>query len=428
MRIVLCVLWGVGAAGCCALALRWLGVKNRRLTALSLWIGVCCGLIPFFFSEINIGRIISLAVLGVLTALAAVDRDRPIASLIASAIAVACGGMIQTVVGAVWALDIFSMLFRGTLVVLYLAGACFLLREMEKDFPGEKWKEYLQETDDTEVSEEHGAADNGRWMELAVFFTAYGISCGLPVFWPQPSLPLLLLEVFAFFAGLELIGLLFSNQRERKQALTEKQYRDDMQTYVSVIRSQRHDYNFHVQTLHGLLLRKDYDACEKYLEELLADSVRMNRILPLADAAVSALLLSFQSRAAAQGIGLQIDIENDLSQIATNVYETNKIIGNLLQNAIDETERLKDKSYGIRFSVIKRGEFCVFHVSNRTEKENPMERYRVGHSDKEGHEGIGIASIRTLAERYGGVVYSRMEDDVIHFIAKIPLRLVKEEE
>ena len=57
-----------------------------------------------------------------------------------------------------------------------------------------------------------------------------------------------------------------------------------------------------------------------------------------------------------------------------------------------------------------------------------MERYRVGHSDKEGHEGIGIASIRTLAERYGGVVYSRMEDDVIHFIAKIPLRLVKEEE
>ena len=133
-----------------------------------------------------------------------------------------------------------------------------------------------------------------------------------------------------------------------------------------MIRSQRHDYNFHVQTLHGLLLRKDYDACEKYLEELLADSVRMNRILPLADAAVSALLLSFQSRAAAQGIGLQIDIENDLSQIATNVYETNKIIGNLLQNAIDETERLKDKSYRIRF-LSSRGILRV-PCLNRTEK------------------------------------------------------------
>ena len=426
MRIVLCVLWGMGAACCCALALRWLGGKNRRLVTFSLWIGVCCGLIPFFFPAVKIGLMVSLIVLGALAALAAVDRAYPIASLIASAIAVACGGMLQTVISAVWQLDIFSVLFRGTLITLYLAGTGFLLREMGKHFPGEKWKEYLQE--DEAAEEANGTTDNSGWSELAVFFTTYGVSCALPVLWPQPSLPVLFLEVFAFFAGLELIGLLFSNQRERKQVLTEKQYRDDMQTYMSVIRSQRHDYNFHVQALHGLLLRKDYDACEKYLEELLADSVRMNRILPLADAAVSALLLSFQSRAAAQGIGLQIDVENDLSQIATNVYETNKIIGNLLQNAIDETEGLKDKSYGIRFSIIKRGEFCVFHVSNRTEKENPMERYRVGHSDKEGHEGIGIASIRTLAERYGGVVYSRMEDDVIHFIAKIPLRLVKEEE
>ena len=433
MRIVLSVLWGVGAAGCCALALRWLGVKNRRLVAFSLINGSCCGLLPLFFSETDIGLAVSLAALVILTALAALDRDYPIASLIAASIACACGGMLQTVVGAVWGLSLFSWLFRGTLVALYLAGTCFLLREMGKHFPGEKWKEYLQGSEERsedaqETESENAEEENGRWVELAVFFTAYGLCCGLPAFWPRLSLPMLLLESFAFFAGLELIGLLFSHQRERRQALADRQYRDDMQTYMSVIRSQRHDYNFHVQTLHGLLLRKDYDACEKYLEELLADSVRMNRILPLADAAVSALLLSFQSRAAAQGIGLLIDIENDLSQIATNVYETNKIIGNLLQNALDETERLKDKSYGIRFSIIKRGEFCVFRVSNRTEKGNPMESYRVGHSQKEGHEGIGIASIRSLAERYGGVVYSQMEDDVIHFIAKIPLRLVKEEE
>ena len=36
------------------------------------------------------------------------------------------------------------------------------------------------------------------------------------------------------------------------------------------------------------------------------------------------------------------------------------------------------------------------------------------------------ASIQALAARYGGVVYSRMEGQVIHFVAKIPLRLVKE--
>ena len=181
-----------------------------------------------------------------------------------------------------------------------------------------------------------------------------------------------------------------------------------------------------MQTLHGLLLRKDYEACEKYLEELLQDSVAMNRLLPLKDAAVSALILSFQSRAQQEGIRLEITVENDLSQIATNVYETNKIIGNLLQNALDETERLPDRSFGIHLTILKRGEFCIINVANKTRQGDPMASYQAGASSKSGHEGIGIASSQALAARYGGVVYSRMEGQVIHFVAKIPLRLVKE--
>jgi len=159
------------------------------------------------------------------------------------------------------------------------------------------------------------------------------------------------------------------------------------------------------------------------LDELLKDSIEMNQLLPLADAAISALILSFRSKALQRGIQMEILIENDLSQIATNVYETNKIIGNLLQNAIDETEKLTDKSYGIKLSILKRGEFCIISVSNRTRDGKPMATYQVGHSSKEGHEGIGISSIQALASRYGGVVYSRMEEDIIFFVAKLPLRL-----
>lgn len=264
-------------------------------------------------------------------------------------------------------------------------------------------------------------------MEFGVFFAVYGGCLVFPAVAGSDSLPVVCLEWPVFFGGLCLIDLMIVNRRERMNVLTEKQYRDEMQTYMSVIRSQRHDYNFHVQTLHGLLIRKDYDACERYLNELLEDSIEMNQILPLRDAAVSALILSFKSKAAQSGIRMDISIENDLSQIATNVYETNKVIGNLLQNAIDETELAADKSYGIRLSVFKRGEFCMISVSNRVSSADPMEAYQMGHSSKAGHEGIGIASIQALVSRYGGVVYSRMEKDVIFFVAKLPLRLFKEE-
>lgn len=59
-----------------------------------------------------------------------------------------------------------------------------------------------------------------------------------------------------------------------------------------------------------------------------------------------------------------MDIQNDLARIATNVYETNKIISNLLQNAIDETVTHEDRCYGIWLTILKRGEYCVIRVSN----------------------------------------------------------------
>ncbi len=49
--------------------------------------------------------------------------------------------------------------------------------------------------------------------------------------------------------------------------------------------------------------------------------------------------------------------------------------------------------------------------------------YKPGYSAKANHEGIGLTSVRKLLERYRGVVYSRVDEDIIHFVAKIPLRL-----
>ena len=184
----------------------------------------------------------------------------------------------------------------------------------------------------------------------------------------------------------------------------------------------------HVQTLYELTRENRHDEAAAYLNRLAEDTMAMNRLLPLADAAVSALILSFQNEAARMGINMEISVENDLGNIATNTYETNKIIGNLLQNALDETSLLEDKSFGIHLTVLKRGEYAVIKVSNRTRNAMPMSLYSIGRSSKTGHEGIGIASIRALASRYGGTVYSKEEGHIIHFTAKIPIRLAKERE
>ncbi len=65
----------------------------------------------------------------------------------------------------------------------------------------------------------------------------------------------------------------------------------------------------------------------------------------------------------AGGIELHLDIQNDLSTVVTSVYETNKVIGNLLQNAIDEVRIHSDRSFGIYLYIIKRGEYCSSKIT-----------------------------------------------------------------
>ena len=229
-----------------------------------------------------------------------------------------------------------------------------------------------------------------------------------------------------FWLGIFCVILMITCKKERVTILAEQQYREEMENFMNVIRSQRHDYNFHVQTIAGLIHGGKIKECVDYVDALERDAAAMNAVLPIKDAAISALIHNFQILAGREGIRLYIDIQNDLSQISTNVYETNKIISNLLQNALDETMTHTDKSYGIHLSVLKRGEYCVIRVSNAVQKkmDDPSmlgRIYQQGYSTKQGHDGVGLSSIKTLAARYGGMIYTQVEDQVIHFVARIPI-------
>ena len=241
---------------------------------------------------------------------------------------------------------------------------------------------------------------------------------------------LCLLGAAIFWLSVWLVVVINDYEKERTSLLAEQQYRGEMQSFLNVIRSQRHDFNFHVQTIAGLIRQNKIEDCRRYINALEEDVAIMNAVLPVKDAAISALIHNFRLMAVRQGTELHVDIHYDLSQIATNVYETNKIISNLLQNAIDEVSTHEDKSYGIWLTILKRGEYCVIRVSNKLKvalsQEELSNIYRQGYTTKQGHEGVGLSSLRTLIGRYKGVIYTQVEGDEIQFIARVPINYAKE--
>lgn len=208
---------------------------------------------------------------------------------------------------------------------------------------------------------------------------------------------------------------------ERIEALVDKQYQSNLLSFMQVIRSQRHDFNFHMRTISTLIEQAQYQECNEYVHQMVRNASAMNDMLPLHHPANSALIHAFWEMALQKGIDFTVDISSDLAHLPCTIYETNTMIGNLLQNAIDEVEAAH--SHGpIRLLILFRGGYYTIKVTNPCSKE-PEElqnMFQPGYSTKQSHEGLGLAAVRHITDRYDGMVFPEFDQGQINLIVQIP--------
>lgn len=129
------------------------------------------------------------------------------------------------------------------------------------------------------------------------------------------------------------------------EIFTDKQYQKEMTNFMEMIRSQRHDFNFHIQAISGMLRNEKYNECREYVDTMVKSTQSVNEVLPIYHPAVSAFLSNFREILLRKGIELKIQIYYDLKNTSCTVYEINKILGNLIQNAVDEVEDSKNRPW-----------------------------------------------------------------------------------
>lgn len=213
--------------------------------------------------------------------------------------------------------------------------------------------------------------------------------------------------------------------------MNEAMYRwqKESRDYMNTIRSQRHDFNLHLHAISGLIRDGNYEECNVYIEKLVSNANDVNDIMPVSDAAVGSMLHNMREEARRRGSDITYHITYDMENIICNGFECNKIIGNLLQNAIDALETEEEKRFGIKLNIFKRRGNTVIVCENRFtgNPDNIVKVFESGYSTKKNHEGIGLSMVLKTAEQYGGRVYPEFGDDTIKFIVNIPNRLSFEE-
>lgn len=111
-----------------------------------------------------------------------------------------------------------------------------------------------------------------------------------------------------------------------------------------------------------------------------------------------------------------------MQDLAVTPYDLNRILGNLIQNAIDEIRRNKDNQYGIQLQISKADNMTVIDISNRFDPlvQNVNRMFNDKYTTKRRHDGIGLNTILRITESYGGMIYPEIHDDIIHFILRLP--------
>jgi sensor histidine kinase YesM len=170
------------------------------------------------------------------------------------------------------------------------------------------------------------------------------------------------------------------------------------------LRILRHDYKYHIKTMTKLANIGNTDELNQYLLVLQAHEPE-NELRPYCvNPVINALLFHYAERCAKLNILFDISIAMPEKFSIPN-YEMCIIFGNLLENAVEACEKLKENT---RIELIVRTQNKMFTIMVKNTfdglfavAKTPSEGSKIPVSAKTGG-GFGLRSVRAVSDRYGG--------------------------
>lgn len=172
-------------------------------------------------------------------------------------------------------------------------------------------------------------------------------------------------------------------------------------------RAHLHDQNHHLSMLYMLLQLNNIKRAKEYLKGMVGEIQNVDAIIKTGNQALNALIMSKLSRTKQIGITIKIDVIKSLTKMLVKDWELNRIIGNLLDNAIEAIERKTGRrlveliieggeEYN-RIEVITHGIVISDKVEARIFQKGYSSKAEAGH-------GLGLAICKEIVDEYAGEI------------------------
>jgi hypothetical protein len=224
--------------------------------------------------------------------------------------------------------------------------------------------------------------------------------------------------VFYFIVSI-LLDAAKSEQERKILKMQEKQY-DTQMKYINDSARARHDFRQILITLKNMAESGNADAVNAYLADYMRELPTKETLIYTKNDALNAILNFYAAQAKNESIDVSFSIDIEKQQILSDV-ELCTMIGNLLENAIDAAKNADGKDRFIELTMTTHGGCWLYIVETNSFDGNIKRKSGEYYSTKRNGRGLGIASIKSTVEKYGGKTEFSHDEQEFYVNIAIPL-------
>ena len=219
-----------------------------------------------------------------------------------------------------------------------------------------------------------------------------------------------IITLFIYFC-ISIYSLLRTNKLEAttQNLEEEKLYNKTLTILHDNIRGFKHDFNNIVQAIGGYISTENIEGLKEYYNELLDDCQRINNLSILNpdiinNPAIYSLLTSKYHIADELGIKINLEVMLDLNSLNIKIYELSRILGILIDNAIEASKECNKKIINITMrndNKLNRN-LIILENTYKNKDINLNQIFEKGYTSKQkeiGSHGLGLWEVRQILKK-----------------------------
>lgn len=198
-------------------------------------------------------------------------------------------------------------------------------------------------------------------------------------------------------------------------------YNKSLELLYNNVRAFKHDFSNILTAFGGYIYSKNIDGLENYYNKILAECHIDNNLSTLNpkvinNPAVYNILASKYYKADELGINIDLQFFINLDELKLDIYDFCRILGILLDNAIEASSQCQKKQINIDFRDIKIKHCQTITIENTYNNKNVnigrlFEKGFTSKTDNSEQHGIGLWQVSKILKKYNNVFLDTSKDN-----------------